>query len=83
MILAHSEEVVRLSYSLHVSLAFGASSRGYLFQLGKVILEGDIHELETSEVVKRAYLGGLSSHRKRSGRGKASQKDINSRREKA
>jgi branched-chain amino acid transport system ATP-binding protein len=49
----------------NVSLAFGASSRGYLFQLGRVILEGDIHELETSEVVKGAYLGGLSSHRKR------------------
>ena len=49
----------------NVSLAFGASSRGYLFQLGKVILEGDIHELESSEIVKGAYLGGLSSHRKR------------------
>ena len=61
----------------NVSLAFGASSRGYLFQLGKVILEGDIHELETSEVVKGAYLGGLSSHRKRKRtRNVVSQKDI-------
>lgn len=61
----------------NVSLAFGASSRGYLFQLGKVILEGDIHELEKSEVVKGAYLGGLSSHRKRKeSRRKASQIDI-------
>lgn len=49
----------------NVSLAFGASSRGYLMQLGKVILEGSIHELEKSEVVKGAYLGGLSNHRKR------------------
>ena len=49
----------------NVSLAFGASSRGYLLQLGKVILGGSIHELESSEIVKGAYLGGLSSHRKR------------------
>ena len=49
----------------NVSLAFGASSRGYLLQLGKVILSGSIRELESSEIVKGAYLGGLSSHRKR------------------
>jgi branched-chain amino acid transport system ATP-binding protein len=54
----------------NVSLAFGASSRGYLMQLGKVILEGEIHELEKSEIVKGAYLGGLSSHRKRKRSGK-------------
>ena len=61
----------------NVSLAFGISSRGYLLQLGKVILEGDIRELETSEVVKGAYLGGLSSHRKRKGsRKRVSQIDI-------
>jgi branched-chain amino acid transport system ATP-binding protein len=51
----------------NVSLAFGVSSRGYLLQLGKAILEGNIHELEKSEVVRGAYLGGLSSHRKRKG----------------
>jgi branched-chain amino acid transport system ATP-binding protein len=61
----------------NVSLAFGVSSRGYLLQLGKAILEGNIHELEKSEVVKGAYLGGLSSHRKRKGsRKKVSQIDI-------
>ena len=61
----------------NVSLAFGVSSRGYLLQLGKAILEGNIHELERSEVVKRAYLGGLSSHRKRKGsRKRVSQIDI-------
>jgi branched-chain amino acid transport system ATP-binding protein len=61
----------------NVSLAFAASSRGYLLQLGKAILEGNIHELEKSEVVRGAYLGGLSSHRKRKGsRKKASQIDI-------
>lgn len=61
----------------NVSLAFRASSRGYLLQLGKAILEGNIHELERSEVVRGAYLGGLSSHRKRKGsRKKVSQINI-------
>ena len=61
----------------NISLAFGVSSRGYLLQLGKAILEGNIHELERSEVVRRAYLGGLSSHRKRKGsRKRVSQIDI-------
>jgi len=47
----------------NVSLAFGASSRGYLLQLGKAILEGSVDDLQKSEIVKGAYLGGLSSHR--------------------
>jgi len=60
----------------NVSLAFRASSRGYVLQLGKVILEGSVSELEKSEVVKGAYLGGLSSHRtKRVSRKRASQVD--------
>ncbi len=60
----------------NVSLAFGASSRGYLLQLGKVILEGNIQELEKSEVVRGAYLGGLSNHRKRKELKRAAQIDI-------
>jgi branched-chain amino acid transport system ATP-binding protein len=61
----------------NVSLAFGASSRGYLFQLGKAILEGKVDDLQKSEIVKRAYLGGLSSYRtKRGSRNRTSQADI-------
>jgi branched-chain amino acid transport system ATP-binding protein len=60
----------------NVSLAFGASSRGYILQLGKVILEDNVHELQGSEMVKGAYLGGLSSHRtKRVSRKRTSQID--------
>lgn len=60
----------------NVSLAFRASSRGYVFQLGKVILEGNVPELEKSEIVKGAYLGGLSSYRTKRGlRKRASQAD--------
>jgi branched-chain amino acid transport system ATP-binding protein len=61
----------------NVSLAFGASSRGYLFQLGKVVIEGNVDDLQKSEVVKRAYLGGLSSYRiKRGSRNRTPQADI-------
>jgi branched-chain amino acid transport system ATP-binding protein len=61
----------------NVSLAFGVSSRGYLLQIGKAILEGNIHELEGVRYVGERYLGGLSSHRKRKGsRKKVSQIDI-------
>jgi branched-chain amino acid transport system ATP-binding protein len=61
----------------NVSLAFGASSRGYLFQLGKVVIVGNVDDLQKSEVVKRAYLGGLSSYRiKRGSRNRTPQADI-------
>jgi len=60
----------------NVSLAFGASSRGCVLQLGKVILEGSVEELKKSEVVKKAYLGGLSSYRmKRGSKRRAPQAD--------
>ena len=42
----------------NISLAFGVASRGYVLQVGKVVLEGEVQELKNSEAVKRAYLGG-------------------------
>ncbi len=42
----------------NISLAFGVASRGYVLQVGKVVLEGDVPDLKNSEAVKRAYLGG-------------------------
>ena len=42
----------------NISLAFGVASRGYVLQVGKVVLEGDVKDLKNSEAVKRAYLGG-------------------------
>jgi branched-chain amino acid transport system ATP-binding protein len=42
----------------NVPLALGVASRGYALQVGRVVLEGDIDTLKSSETLKRAYLGG-------------------------
>jgi branched-chain amino acid transport system ATP-binding protein len=42
----------------NVHLALGVASRGYALQVGSVVLEGDIEEMKSSDIVKRAYLGG-------------------------
>ncbi len=42
----------------NVHLALGVASRGYALQVGGVVLEGDIEAMKTSEIVKKAYLGG-------------------------
>ncbi len=41
----------------NVSLALGVASKGYALQVGRIVLEGDIEQFKTSEVVKAAYLG--------------------------
>jgi branched-chain amino acid transport system ATP-binding protein len=41
----------------NVSLALGVASKGYALQVGRVVLEGNIEQFKTSEVVKTAYLG--------------------------
>lgn len=42
----------------NVHLALGVASRGYALQVGRVVLEGDIDTVKSSDIVKRAYLGG-------------------------
>jgi len=41
----------------NVSLALGVASKGYALQVGRIVLEGDIEQFKTSDVVKAAYLG--------------------------
>lgn len=41
----------------NVSLALGVASRGYALQVGRVVMEGDIEQFKTSEVIRSAYLG--------------------------
>jgi branched-chain amino acid transport system ATP-binding protein len=41
----------------NVFLALQVAHRGYVLEVGKVILEGDIEQFKDSELVKRAYLG--------------------------
>ena len=41
----------------NVSLALKVASKGYALQVGRIILEGDIEQFKTSEVIRTAYLG--------------------------
>jgi branched-chain amino acid transport system ATP-binding protein len=41
----------------NVSLALGVASRGYALQVGRMVMEGDIEQFKSSEVIKTAYLG--------------------------
>jgi branched-chain amino acid transport system ATP-binding protein len=42
----------------NVPLALGVASMGYALQTGRVVIEGDIDKIRSSDTVKRAYLGG-------------------------
>jgi branched-chain amino acid transport system ATP-binding protein len=41
----------------NVPLALGVATKGYALQIGKVVLDGDIEKIKSSDIVKRAYLG--------------------------
>jgi branched-chain amino acid transport system ATP-binding protein len=42
----------------NVHLALGVAAVGYALQVGRVVLKGDIESMKSSEIVKKAYLGG-------------------------
>ncbi|MBN2062219.1 MAG: ABC transporter ATP-binding protein, partial [Deltaproteobacteria bacterium] len=42
----------------NVHLALGVATYAYALQVGKVVLSGDIETMKSSDIVKRAYLGG-------------------------
>jgi branched-chain amino acid transport system ATP-binding protein len=42
----------------NVHLALGVAQEGYALQVGRVVLRGDIETVRTSEIVRKAYLGG-------------------------
>ena len=42
----------------NIPLAFSVAKRGYALQVGKVVLEGTIDQLQSAGVVKQTYLGG-------------------------
>ena len=42
----------------NIPIALDVADMGYVLQVGRVVLQGDIEELKTSEIFKRAYLGG-------------------------
>jgi len=42
----------------NVNLALGVASDGYVLHVGKVVFEGDIRQLQSSDIVREAFLGG-------------------------
>jgi branched-chain amino acid transport system ATP-binding protein len=42
----------------NVPLALGVAGTGYALQVGRVVLKGNIDKIKSSDIVKRAYLGG-------------------------
>jgi len=42
----------------NVHLALGVAQGACAFQVGRVVLQGDIETVRSSDIVKRAYLGG-------------------------
>jgi ABC-type branched-subunit amino acid transport system ATPase component len=42
----------------NVHLALGVASAACALQVGRVVLEGDIETMRSSDIVKKAYLGG-------------------------
>ena len=42
----------------NVHLALGVANWAYALQVGKVVLDGDIETMKSSDIVRRAYLGG-------------------------
>lgn len=42
----------------NANMALSVASRGYVIETGRVVLSGSAHELQTSEEVRQAYLGG-------------------------
>jgi len=42
----------------NVHLALDVASRSHALQVGRVVLEGDIETVRSSDIVRKAYLGG-------------------------
>jgi branched-chain amino acid transport system ATP-binding protein len=53
----NQEGVSVLLVEQNVPLALGIATSGYALQTGRVVLEGDIDKIKSSDIVKRAYLG--------------------------
>jgi branched-chain amino acid transport system ATP-binding protein len=50
--------VTMLLVEQNVHLALGVAHAGAAFQVGRVVLQGDIETMKSSDIVQRAYLGG-------------------------
>lgn len=53
----HERGISVLLVEQNVSLALKVATKGYALQVGRMVLEGDVEQFKTSEVVRTAYLG--------------------------
>jgi branched-chain amino acid transport system ATP-binding protein len=53
----NQEGVSVLLVEQNIPLALQVATRGYALQVGRVVLEGEIDEFKSTEIVRRAYLG--------------------------
>lgn len=67
LVVEHLGEVIRdinrrgvsvLLVEQNVHLALEVAARGYALHVGRIVLQGEIAGMRTSDIVKRAYLGG-------------------------
>ena len=54
----HQAGVSVLLVEQNVPLALGVADRGYALQVGRVVLQGNIDELRSTDTLWKAYLGG-------------------------
>ena len=53
----HEDGIAVLLVEQNAFLALGVADKGYVLQVGKIVLAGPIDELRNSELVKKAYFG--------------------------
>jgi branched-chain amino acid transport system ATP-binding protein len=54
----NSRGVAVLLVEQNAALALGVASRGYALQVGRIIFEGDIEQIKSSDIIRKVYLGG-------------------------
>jgi branched-chain amino acid transport system ATP-binding protein len=54
----HKRGVSVLLVEQNIPIALDVADMGYVLQVGRVVLQGDIEALKESEIFKKAYLGG-------------------------
>ena len=59
-----SEDIGILLVEQNARKAFQVADRGYVLEIGKIVLSGSGEELSSNEKVREAYLGGKRAKRK-------------------
>ena len=59
-----SEDIGILLVEQNARKAFQVADRGYVLEIGKIVLAGTGEELSSNEKVREAYLGGKRARRK-------------------